>query len=52
MTKEYCPMCDDFKYDEKECEQSANHIWNVAIEKAVEICKHSGYAEQIRKLKK
>ncbi len=33
----------------KECERQ---IWNAAIEAAAEICKHSGYFEQIRSLKK
>lgn len=26
--------------------------WNDAIEEAAKVCEHSGYAEQIRKLKK
>jgi hypothetical protein len=29
----------------------AREIWNAAIEKAAEVVKHSGYLEQVRKLK-
>lgn len=40
----------------KHCDYTANvygrEVWNSAIEAAAEITKHSGYVEQIRKLKK